>query len=342
MEKREKSDDLSIKNTTIDNKISENYDYDDETYVWKIFSHKPSKFSIHSKFDITSFSSLLEGVESRNQITSSNVVVGDKSAYYTNKILVLIEEHIFISFYENIETDLELGEEKDSYITKCTFYYNSKFISLDYLNENYVNQFSACITPINEEESNLSYLVYIDNKLELEPVKNNINFEKEDSVFYDSFKTDTRHKISDIMKSLEDNNNATYYLYGTRYSDKKELYKDKESVIGHIIHKSNKNFIIIPSNIFEVFLTSLGLTELFRTNPDTIFIVDGAENLIYDEKILKGLDEIVKGLMANFIPCKFLFSFNTMTESDIPKYLKEHAEMYIKFGGTIKGSSSYF
>lgn len=327
--------------TEIDNKISENYDYDDETYVWNIFGHKPSKFSIHATFDFDSFWSYYQNIDESNKLVSSTVMISDDSAFYTNKYLIALDENIFISFYESIESDLNTGDDIERYISKCSYYYNNKEVTNKYVNDVYVDDISSCILPQEESVSNLNYLVYVDNRLELESVNNTIPYEKDDSKFLNEYESETKYKISDLIKSLEDDKNSIYYLYGTRLTDKKEMFKDKQSAIGHIIDKSNKTFIIIPSNIFEVFITSLGLTELFRSNPNSIFIVDGAENLIYDEKILNGLGEIVKGVMSNFIPCKFVFSFNSTSESDIPEYLKSHAEMFIKFGGSSSNNSSY-
>jgi hypothetical protein len=89
----------------------------------------------------------------------------------------------------------------------------------------------------------------------------------------------------------------------------------KTSYIRYLIHKTRKNIIFLPPNMAS-FITDAGLMPLLIQNPNSIFVIEDAENIIidrnrYGNSSVSALLNLADGLLSDCLNIQIICSFNT-------------------------------
>lgn len=341
MENSEKNDDKieitgqNYQNKSINHHLTENIDLNDLSYVWNDFGKRPSKVSVHSKFNGDDFWSLLNEkiakVDRENKYSTCDVIHTNSSTIYKYKYLIKIKDNIYLSLSEFINDPSHI-------IINISFYYNQSEVDINDVNE-YIN---ILMISLNEEvNSKVSYMTYDKGKLDLEPVDISITDQTDidDETFLDNQPDDKRVEMNKMVTNINKNRNGIYCIYG-------DNDKCKKKFINYLVNNIDKNVVIVPYNIVESFLGSLDFTEVLNLHQNTLFIIDDADGLFYNESNLNGLIQVVKGTLKNFIPANFLFSYNTSNDRDIPKKIVKNSKNIINFvnyeNGSKGGGGSYY
>ena len=326
--KNTKKIDKIMGNYQISQQFTENVDLNDLSFVWNKFNNRPSKVTFYSIFDGDEFWSLLTEkigtVENENKYSTCDVVATENSVVYNYKYLIKINDDIYLSLCEFLN-------DSSHSISNLIFYYNSKNVTVDVINE-YINVLSMSL--VISENSRINYMIFDQGKLELEPVENKFKYNvKSDGDYLDPYTDRMRLKMDKLVKNIDKKKNGIYTIYG-------ENNKDKKSYLGYLIDQIDKNIVILPYNIVETFLSSLELTEVLNLHSNTLFIVDDADGLFYNNNGLNGLIQVINGTLKNYVSANFLFSYNTKKESNIPSKIIENSSNIIKFEYNEKSKKS--
>jgi hypothetical protein len=89
----------------------------------------------------------------------------------------------------------------------------------------------------------------------------------------------------------------------------------KTSYIRYLIHKTRKNIIFLPPNMASS-ITDAGLMPLLIQNPNSIFVIEDAENIIIDRNkrgssSVSALLNLADGLLSDCLNIQIICSFNT-------------------------------
>lgn len=161
---------------------------------------------------------------------------------------------------------------------------------------------------INKEE-NISYLnlITLDNgsglgmkQFKINPVLVNIK---------DNYNDDFKHVDRQIRKRLSKvNDKGIVLLYGMPGTG-------KTSYIRHLISKIKKRMIYLPTNFAEQ-VSSPDILKLFIENPNSVIIIEDAEQVISDRSITRNaaitnLLNISDGLLSDCLNSQLICTFNT-------------------------------
>jgi hypothetical protein len=312
----EKNDILFKKSGYIPNSLDdENNEFG---YIWSIFGLKPSKVSIHLKFDSEVF------WESLNEIKNDNInyilngdILNENNVIIKNyKHLISLEENIYLSFIQYSMGDNEI-------ISNIIFYFNSNFINEKDIDK-YVKKLFVPISEIEEKEQRLFYMTFYDDQLEIQPLSK-IGDKVDVIGFFDKYQN--KKEMRDLFKNIDNDKNGLYMIYS-------DIGQGKTTFVKYIIQNTKKDVVIIPINLAITFLTSLDFIEIIRQYPSTLFIIDD-----FNKNIPIGqLYQLNKGVLNGNFNSNFLVIYNDNKVDEIKKYFNQSVNVKYK----KKNASKYY
>lgn len=239
--------------------------------------------------------SLLEQLRTFYNLPTDKMFIYDrflpnKKSYFTFRAMLILKPELMI-FLEGTGSE---GE--------------AEILYSDVINSNDLEAINQAIKDeiIPQETIQKLGILYIDSKYELSIKKVNLNkSELNIKLLYndDFFPI---HEV--IIDKLTNSNNGIILLHGTPGTGKTSYIRYLTSVIG-------KNMIYIPPD-FAHHLSSPEFISLMLENPDSILIIEDAENVIKDRMNSDGLSvanllSISDGLLSDCLNIQVICTFNT-------------------------------
>lgn len=209
----------------------------------------------------------------------------DENLYTNRFILVSNTEPVMISYYYgSLIVMSHLGKKK---INEIIDKHLKKYIK--------VNNDAKCYIIIREQGN----LFLNDFSIKLE---NDLDF----SLYNEGFE----HVHNDMVKSIKEDNNGLYLLYGKPGTG-------KTTYIRHLIKEcetDNRKFIYVPSNLFCEF-TNPSFLPFLMGNKGCIFIIEDCESIVTTvdgtrSYAISDLLNMSDGLLADALDIKIICTFN--------------------------------
>ena len=218
----------------------------------------------------------------------------DKRYFQNNKQAEL--DDIFYFLYDDLIVDF------DTNCSKVRFLFRKTEISKI---ESIIERIKKFKIKKNKQKPKVSLLVVtregIETKL-LTITKPKLSIE-------DNYNNDFREIHHDVMKRLSRKNDKGLVLLHGKPGTGKTSY------IRYLITSLRKNVIFLPPNMASA-ITNPDLISILIANPNSIFVIEDAENIIVDREKeghspVSALLNISDGLLSDFLNIQIICSFNT-------------------------------
>lgn len=169
-----------------------------------------------------------------------------------------------------------------------------------------------------DDESIKCYIIVKEPDLYLD----NFNIDLKGKLDFDMYNEGFENIHKSIVKSIEEDKNGLYLLYGSPGTG-------KSTYIRHLIQEcgtEKRKFVYVPSGLFEDF-TDPGILPFLLRNRGCVFIIEDCENLVtVDEggrsEGITDLLNMTDGLLADALNIKIICTFNTDYEQIDPALLR--------------------
>lgn len=300
------------------NKINININKDDQNindflYSWSELGSKPSKNIIYKNFIFEEFNSFIEG---KIQIISiqKDIIPFDTIDMVNQRTFGKLEDGVWVSFttFDAVSDEPFIGE--------VCFYYNHESINkVDELIDEINNFEVKDESEITKNESNLFSLYIGQSGFEIDSII--IDKEKFDN--FDLYYNDEDFRLIDkLSKKIKKNNKGISIIYGERGTG-------KTSLINYFSKKvSDKNFIFIPTTLFDVTINNPEFRNFIKKNKNSVFILDDCELYFSDlysksNQFTNNLLQLTDGIDSDDLSINLLLILNCDKESEIDEHLIE-------------------
>lgn len=298
------------------NKINININKDDQNindflYCWSEMGIKPSKNILYKNFIFDDFISFFDG---QLQIISiqKDIIPFESTDMVNERNFGKIDDNVWVSFttFDSISEDPFIGE--------VCFYYNHQSIeSVDKLIST-INQFE--IRDESEDvhnKSNLFSLFIGQSGFEIDPI--NVDSDKLDN--FDLYYNDVDLKQLDkLSKKIKKSNKGISIIYGERGTGKTTVVKYFSKKI------SDKNFIFIPTTLFDVTINNPEFRNFIKKNKNSVIVLDDCELYFSDlysksNQFTNNLLQLTDGIDSDDLSINLLLILNCEKESEIDGHL---------------------
>lgn len=289
----------------------DDHNLNDYLYCWSEFTERPNKISLYNHYDSKGFIEYVNGSKITNSGLFTDVVPTGIDYIINDKLLVKLDDDIFISFthYDKQSEENIIGEVAIFYKNQCVEKVNEILANIE--------EFQI---DVNQEDANqrINTLVISQNGLDLETI-NIVEADYENIDLY--FNDDVIKKSNKLIKSIKKKNKGLSLIYGERGCGKTTLVNYISSMIDKIV-------IFIPCNMIDSSLNNSEFRNFIRRYKNSLIIIDDSE-IYFSESYSKSniltnnLLQLVDGFQSDDLDLNVIVILNTNEIDEIDHTLLE-------------------
>jgi hypothetical protein len=297
------------------NKLNINVNKDDQNindflFCWSELGFRPSKTTVYNNFDTQFFLDFFSESFS-NTTVQKDIIPYDSDNIVNERFFTQIDENIWLTFviFDSVSDNSFVGE--------VSFYFDNKVsekvdsIILD------IEPFST-----NDEQSeqkldkNLFTLSLNPNGFDMYPlIVDTVDLDNIDSYYNDS----VMKQINKLSKKITNNKKGLSIIYGERGVG-------KTSIISHLSSKIEKNFLFLPTTLFDTSVNTPDFRNFLKKNPNSILVLDDCEIYFSDlysksNIFTNNILQLVDGLDSDELSLNLILILNCDREDDIDSHL---------------------
>jgi hypothetical protein len=278
---------------------------------WESLNKRPSKVNIYKSYDSEKFGKYFEG-KFIEQVVQKDIIPFEDITIINERYFCKLNGNILLTYtiYDSLSDDCFVGE--------LSFYYDFKeSAELDKLILD-LDEFSfSDEQEIQQDKNNLFSVILNQNGFDLEPIANpNLLIKKVENCYND----DVFKSLKKMTKKLIKNAKGLSIIHGERGTG-------KSSTIYFLSQKlSNKKFIYIPSNYFDLTLNNPEFKSFLKKHTNSVLILDDCE-LFFSEMYTKSnlvtvnILQMVDGLDSHNLNLNLILIMNCLDEKEIDSQL---------------------
>jgi hypothetical protein len=242
---------------------------------------------------------------------SINNVDGEKAlAAFRQKFSHLIRQDYVHSWFQRKTKKYQFYTHVIILFNKCVLLFESTYFEVlhDGQNEKFLDQLTGLVTPYKQKERRkpleINLVVAKRNTLELKAMEI-----KRTKLDLDLFYEDDFKEVDEVIRKRlrAKNDKGIVLLHGLPGTG-------KTTYLRYLVGKIKKRVLFLPPAV-AVNLMNPDFIELLVDNPETVLIIEDAENIIMDRKhssssSVSNLLNISDGLLADFLNVQIVCTFN--------------------------------